>query len=337
MVLGRGVAGVLVVVVLLSGCMGGDGDTDRSGPAGDGEPDSPGDDPHSGPDNGSRVLEMPVLEEGDAWSYGVEGIWPTVSELTVVVARQDTSGTLFAVSDVEELDDGVAWDMPMIGFTDERLRPLRDEAYGGGLHGARLLDFPLEPGKSWDYWDTELTAQPAVVSVLGEDVPGYRIEGEDGSRRVLVEYAAQVGYVTFYEEVSMGSGETQWRFELTGTDQGRDWVWFERAHEVVTSGLVDDSEEPVPLAPPETLEVVEQDDRVYVWALGSQGSRGIVVPPVGGEPWTFEGGGVPNIQTAKFEPHPGSWSFTGSWGDPDGWVYMQGHALRFEGPGWEDA
>lgn len=323
--------GAVVGVLLLSGCAGPGGET--GGPDEDGGEDRGAGREDQEGENAS-VMQAPVFAVGDAWSYVAGGYWSSISELTVVVARQDAQGTLFAASEVQGLVDEVAWDLPVLGETDDRLRALQDKMSSGGLHGAQWLDFPLEPGKSWDYWDTQVTAQPTTVSVLGEEMQGYRIEGEDDVRRVVVEYAPEVGYVTFFEEYDVGLDQALWSLELMGTGAGRDWVAFERAHEVIAGALVQPGQGPVPVVAPETLDVVEGDHRVFVWAVGAPGSRGFVVPPGGEAPWVFEGEGEPEMTTAWFEAEPGSWWFTGSVGDAEGWVYLQGHALRFSGPAW---
>ncbi len=316
---------VLGLVVLLAGCVG---DEARDDDPGMWETDQAIEN-----NTAPRTLDAPVLAEGDSCSYVAEGRWVTVDELTIVVARSGSAGTLFAASNGEELDDEVAWDLPILGETDERLRAISE---GGEMHPARLLDFPLEPEKSWDHWDVELVARPANVTALGDMDEGYRVEGESESRRVVVEYSPRFGCITFFEEFSKDADQALWRFTLTRAGTGADWVWYERGDEVIAQALVDPSMGPVPGHPPESLEVGEEDDRVFFWALGSPGGRGVVSPPPGGEaPWLFETQGVPEVQKASFDAVEGTWSLSGSPGDPEGWLYIQAHALRFLGPAWD--
>lgn len=313
---------VLTLALLLAGCVDEPGQPDEgdSGPRAGSTVDDA---------NESWVMDPPVLFEGDSCSYVAEGRWVTVDELTIVVARSDSSGTLFAAANAEELDDEVAWDLPILGETDERLRAISED---GESHPARVLDFPLEPDKSWDYRDVELVASPANISVLGSEEAGYRIEGENEGRRVLVEYAPRYGCITFYEEFSKDLDQAIWSITLTRSGRSEDWVWYERGDEVIAQALIDPSGE-LPVHPPESLEVGEADDRVLVWALGSPGGRGVVSPPpAGGTPWVFETQGVPEVQKGSFDAVEGTWSVSGTPGDPEGWVYIQAHALRFVGP-----
>lgn len=312
-----------ILIILGSGCMG------EGQVPGETEPDD-GVARSSKPnvDVGSESEPVPDLEPGSAWTYTTGGYWDTVPSLTIVLAQRDASGFLFAAAAEAELDDEIAWDLPYLGRADDRLRGLEDEKYGGGVQDDLLLDFPLESGKTWNYYDVQVTARPANVTALGKAMEGWAITGEDDDRRVTIEYAPSVGYISRFEDYSKHLEQPVFSLALTAVSRLDAWVWIERGHEVVTHGTFVGEGSPT-VAPAEVLEATADDSIVFVWALGSTGSRGGVTSPQPGEPWTFEGAGVPNVKKAALPAAPGKWSVVGVNDPAEGFVYIQAHAIKW--------
>lgn len=313
----------VALVVALAGC--------SQAPSGDVDP-TPSDGPGDAVSTNRTALNAPDLDVGQSWTYRTGGYWDTVSEVTIVVARDDADGYLLAAGARDQLSDEVAWDLPYLGRTDTNLRAYFDsEWYGDGLHQARLLDFPLHANKTWTYWDVELVAQPTHVQVLGSTVPGYRIAGEDESRRVIVEYAPSIGYITKFQQVSVSDGAVALSLELAETSKAESWVWFAEDDMVLAQEVANPTNSGTPAAPPTELEVTADHDAVFVWTIGSRGSQAAVAPPptANQDVWTGETQGNRSPHHEWFDPTEGTWRLSGVAGADDGWVYLQGHTIQW--------
>ena len=313
----RAVLFAAIITALFAGCTG----DDASQPAPPAAAQDPGTDVQ-----GPWRLDAPVLSVGRSWTYELGGFWDATPSLTIVVARADANGYLLAAATRDELVNEVAWDVPYLGEFTPAFAPL------GAHDDAALLAFPIEENATWNYFRIPLAARPAQVEVLGRLVPGVRIEGATDRVTMLIEYAPEVGFLTRYEQ---RHGEAiAWSMRLTATGNTSDWAWFERGNEVYTGGLADSpgawtpSPDGIDSDPPAELVVVDEDDEVLLWWVGSTGSRGVVAPPTG-QPYTLDGRGEPNFEIRRYEATPGSWRLTGTPGDANGWAYLQGHAVRW--------
>jgi hypothetical protein len=305
-----GFMGCLIVALLLAGCMGGT-------PNADPPPDNRGGDGTADPE-GTWQIPAPLLAQGRSWTYTASGFWEIPSEITIVVARADTSGYLLAGGTREELQNEVIWDVPYFGERDLALEPVgaRDR------HNGPMLVFPIAENRTWEFRGTNVFAQRAEIEVMGRTLDGVRIHGTDGGFEVLIEYAPEVGYITRYRE-TWGTMGLAWSLELASVGERSDWAWFELGAEVFMNSM----EEPV------TLEVTDEEEAVIIWWIGDETSRGIVAPPPGGPlPFLHEGQGSPRFVAEIHDAVPGAWRFAGIQGDEEGFVYYQAHALRWVSP-----
>lgn len=308
---------VFLLALALSGCAG----------AGNGSKPLPsGTDPVSeSPEE--WVVQAPELLVGQSWTYRTGGYWDAMETVTIVVARADADGYLFAGASEEDLLDEVFWDRDYLGPMSQDLHPLDAE---GARTGAPLVAFPLQNGSTWRLYNMDVVASGTMISVLGTMEQGFQIVGEDDGRRVEVEYAPSVGAVTHFAYIPGADGPAQ-ALDLVEVGDSSPWVWLEQSAAVTASSVV----EPASSAanPPEMLPVTDTDDAVMLWGLAAPGSKGVAVPPDGASPWTFDGDGVPNFRFTVLPAAEGLWQITGVPGDPEGWVYLQAHAVRWiKGP-----
>ena len=272
----------------------------------------------------NATVGPPELRVGQSWTYRTQGAWDATEEVTVVVAEASAEGYLFAAADRDDLVDEVTWDRFFFGRTDRSLQQLDAE---GRPRPHQRLRFPLEDGASWSFRDMTLTARAGKVATPAGPVDGFLVRGEREGYRMELDYAPSLGAVTHYAGYGP-DGTLEDSLDLAATGTAASWAWFERGAEVFFSPPYQDPSQAAGYLP-QTLEVREGDDTVVAWAIGFPGSRAALAPPPPAAPWTFEGRGNREYQLTLFDAVPGTWTAAGVPGGPDGWIYLQAHAIRW--------
>lgn len=290
----------LLLATLLAGCTA--NDPPNAGP--DGVSTVPSD----GPENATAPASAdgvppPVHPVGRAWTYEGAELYNEDARFTVVVARADDAGYLFAGGAEDDLVYEALWGSPWFG---ERARDMDRHEW------MNVLDFPLRDGASWDYRDgLRVTARATEVATPVGTQPGFRIEGESERSRVSYDYAPALGQIVRWE--TGPADATLPRFEslrMVAVAEGEAWVWYELGDLVVV---------PAPQQP-QAFEVPEGHDAVLASAGGRDGSRAILQPP-DGEAWTAEFPGEEDWKHAMLDAAPGRWTAAVA-----GWPYIEGTA-----------
>ncbi|HLE98111.1 MAG TPA: hypothetical protein VI997_12135, partial [Candidatus Thermoplasmatota archaeon] len=291
----------LIAVASVTGCFG-PSPSEASGAAGAGASTGPG------PGEGSGfVLDAPDLPLGRAWTYAADVIYDPDPELTVVVARKDAAGYLFAAAAEDDLYGEAVWGREWYG-------PMTTDLLDAETPKWPVFDFPLHEGKTWAFSPRlNVTAHEADIALPdGGTERGFRIEGDDGRSSFSGEYAPSVGWFTTYAYAwSAGS----YSLSLVGVEETDMYVWFERGPRV---GVASGEGNPPGTA---TLDVPAGFDAVVASVGGEGGARTVVAPPpLGGAAWSDEFTGEETWDARAFPATPGTWALAAQ-APPDAWGY----------------
>lgn len=268
---------LLLVAALLAGCAA-EAPTPPSVPLDEREESQPA----------PLVAERPTHAVGRAWTYEGDEQYNEDAAFTVVVARADRDGYLFAGAAEDDVVYAALWGSPWIGERD----------LDGDPEGVNHLDFPIEDGKSWALNERmTVTARARDVRTPMGTERGFVIEGTSERSRVSYDYSPSLGAITRYEGGPL-EGDPWDVVRLTGVAENSEWVWYERGELVVVANPHE----------PQAFELDEGFDAVLASAGGSGGGRALVVPPGGAQPWSVEFGDDEDWRHATFDAVAGQWS-----------------------------
>jgi hypothetical protein len=293
---------------LLPGCLGGAAPKPATDPGGASSCDGCGGAPP--PSGVNFSAERPQLPIGRSWTYRLSLVYDTAKEVTVVVARQDADGYLFAGASQQDVVGDAMWGRFWHG---PHTLDLADKEEGG-----HPFDFPLHDGKSWAYSRTmNVTAHAAQVSTPGHSERGFAIEGQasdasGNTRHIRYEYAPSVGYVTSFTFDVNGNRGMELALTKTGMATGYTWYTAGPAAGACNDPLppVPPPSVPPPPSAPATLSVPAGFDAVIVSAGSAGGGRVVIAPPAASasQPWTFENAGEERWDSAILPGTEGTWA-----------------------------
>lgn len=263
---------------------------------------------------------------GTYWRFEASGVYDIEPEFTVVVARADASGYLFAAAQAEQLDSVVTWSRAWFGERDRNLN--RPYPYSETPGREMLFDFPLVDGKTWQAWPDgpNVTARAANITTPAGTFPGFSITGEREPVRVEWDYVPELGFFTKYV---VENTRRTYDLRLVEHGNGSGWVWFDKGPTVSVEWTDPDAS-----TPHATLAVPADMDAIVGLAYGLPGARGGAVPPPGtGAPWTFEATGCcasgDDWTVVNLPATPGDWQlFMGST-TPESWGAIDLAAVRW--------
>lgn len=306
---------LLLLVVPLAGCIGGDAGGGPGAPAAGADGD--GGDGADGQGNQSldvdlERLDRPTLAVHDWWTYDVSGPWTTEGSHTVFSHVVDSTGYQMATDSADQMSWWLFWDWwglgPMLGQVDRELNP---------VDGPVLLDFPLTHNKAWTAategdgsWDLVahlVENQPTGVG----DLPAYHIVGTNETGwQIIVVYSPVVKGYALYELWQPDASEPNVRIRLT--DHGTEYagpivLGSTQLHaDMGWEGL---------RGPDSNLDFEVAEGTTDLWFAFFGGSAaltyGVLLDPAANPVWTSYvtgPGGVEAIESIA-DPAPGTWTF----------------------------
>ncbi|HEX2022146.1 MAG TPA: hypothetical protein VHH36_05495, partial [Candidatus Thermoplasmatota archaeon] len=289
---------LLALALALPGCL--DGDAAAPAPA----------TPTAGCDAcGADATPQPAVTPppvGRSWTYETRGVYDTQSAFTLVLAKLGPDGGLVAGATEADIEETIAWERPWAGPTDAQGNPER----------AKLFDWPLEDGKTWQAWEgLQVTARAATVQTPSGPEDGFVVEGGKEDRRTAWEYAPSVGWLVSYRFERGGEAYIDARLVSMGT--AASWVWYERGpFAAVESGDA-----------PAVLEVAEGYDAVVATGGGTTGRSDLVAPD--GSAWSWQAGAGETWTARTLPATAGAWALAAVAPPTDGFSYMQAEAVRW--------
>lgn len=257
---------VVLLAVGLTGCLTGETDAPQD-PGGGNDSDLfiPEADDGSGSGSGSgsnasSSAPVPALSAGLSWRYEVSGPAAHASNLTIVVARSNGSGYLFAGASPRDLAAEVHWDAPWFGRQSLELNP------SGEDERRRLFDFPLIDGKGWSWGEGTVAAERTTLETPLGTLDGYRMTLHGTETNRTWTYAPRVGYLVSYTE-----GPTEaptLRLTLAGLEARSNATWYR----ALAGYQVDGG------GPPGSVQA-DNATAIAVSLVGNRGSQATLMPP----------------------------------------------------------
>lgn len=316
----RPILAVLVVALAVTaGCLGGDGD--EAGTSADADPPNPAEtrgeaglEPPDAPEANVSSAEAPAWEEGQWFAYDRSGPWTegTEGRTRLVVADASGPGYVTGYADRDAFAVDLFWfNNPLLGDLDAGLEP---QLPAEGNPPPRILDWPLEDGKTWETsgWEDDWIVSAQLVDAVDTAVgtfPGYEILA-NGTRadRIEATYVPEVGALTSFRVHWSSEGGPSYALDLADAGTGHDapvWVGTPEVHMHTTWTASD-------LVPPErSFDVTEEATDLYASVQVRDGSGVRLKDPDGATRYREAAGpGMAAWDLVTVEDPPaGSWTW----------------------------